>query len=150
MTFAVRIDSSNPTPPYEQLRRQISDAISSGALLAGSQLPTVRQLAGDLGVATGTVMRAYAALESDHLVRTARGAGTTVAAAHTLSADDQQARLVALSKRFVADARLFGATDAQIMAAVQSNVGQSQSQIRERLQTEKLDESSSDFVPVPA
>ena len=41
----------------------------SAALMApGTRLPSVRQLAADLGVATGTVMRAYAELESDGLM----------------------------------------------------------------------------------
>jgi len=124
MTFAVRVDSADPTPPYEQLRRQIADAIGSGVLAVGTQLPTVRQLAGDLGVATGTVMRAYAELEAEKLVRTARGAGTTVAPGATLSANDQQARLGALATRFVGDARLLGAPDTQIVGAIQTILGQ--------------------------
>jgi len=122
MTFAVRVNPTDPTPPYEQLRRQITDAIGSGVLPVGTQLPTVRQLAGDLGVATGTVMRAYTELEVAGLVHTARGAGTTVAAVRQWSADDQRYRLDALAHGYVVDARLLGGTDAQIVAAVQTQL----------------------------
>ncbi|MCL2653967.1 MAG: GntR family transcriptional regulator [Propionibacteriaceae bacterium] len=123
MTFAVRVDASDPTPPYEQLRRQIAEAIGSGVLPVGTQLPTVRQLAGDLGVATGTVMRAYAELEAANLVRTARGAGTRVAAVATLSPNDQQTRLKALAGTFVGTARLLGVDDDQITLAVERSLG---------------------------
>jgi len=118
MTFAVRLDATDPTPPYEQLRRQIADAIGSGVLPAGTQLPTVRQLASDLGIATGTVMRTYAELDTDGLIRSARGAGTTVVEVPTMSPNEQRERLDALTETFVSNARLVGATDTQIQAAL--------------------------------
>ncbi|WP_091669186.1 GntR family transcriptional regulator [Amycolatopsis marina] len=43
--------------------------IDSGSFAEGERLPPVRQLAGDLGVAPGTVMRAYKALERTGHVR---------------------------------------------------------------------------------
>jgi len=118
MTFAVRLTKDDPTPPYEQLRRQIADAISSGVLPAGTQLPTVRQLARDLGVATGTIMRTYTELDTDGLIRSARGKGTTVVDAPTLAPDEQQARLDSITKTYIMDARLLGATDDQITQAL--------------------------------
>ena len=122
MTIAIRLDATDPTPPYEQLRRQIAAAIGSGVLPTGSQLPTVRQLAGDLGVATGTVMRTYTELEAAGLVRTGRGAGTVVAAAPQLSPEAQANRLVALARDYIAQARLLGADDAQIAEALRENL----------------------------
>ncbi|UFU02344.1 GntR family transcriptional regulator [Ruania suaedae] len=75
----VRIDDGDPTPPYAQLRRQLLALVHSGALPAGARLPPIRQLAADLGVAAGTVARAYRELEdSGHLV-SRRGGGTRVA-----------------------------------------------------------------------
>ena len=118
MTFAVRLDAADPTPPYEQLRRQIADAIGSGVLPTGTQLPTVRQLASDLGIAAGTVMRTYAELDTDGLIRSARGAGTTVVEVPTMSPNEQRERLDALTETFVSNARLVGATDTQIQAAL--------------------------------
>lgn len=112
MTVALRLDAHDPTPPYEQLRRQMATAIASGALEAGTRLPTVRQLAADLGVAAGTVMRAYAELESGGLVTTRRGGGTAVASApQALSADERERQLASAAAAFVAQARLLGATD---------------------------------------
>ena len=68
----------DPTPPYEQLRRQFEELILSGSLAGGTRLPSVRQLANDLGLAAGTVARTYKELETSHLVETRRSAGTLV------------------------------------------------------------------------
>ena len=49
------IDPASPTPPFEQLRAQYVAAIASGELPPGSRLPTVRRLAGDLGLALALI-----------------------------------------------------------------------------------------------
>ena len=117
----VRIDPGDPTPPYEQLRRQIAAAVASGTLAPGDRLPTVRQLAGDLGVANGTVMRAYAELEAAGVVVTGRGAGTTVA--HRPASPDPARSLDDLARAFVAQARALGLADEQVLAAVKLAFG---------------------------
>lgn len=73
------IDADGPTPPFEQVRRQLTLLVESGRLVAGERLPSVRGLAEDLGLATGTVARAYRELEASGVVSTRRGAGTRVA-----------------------------------------------------------------------
>lgn len=75
----VEIDPASPVPPYEQLRDQIARTILSGVLAPGAQLPTIRQLASDLGLAPGTVARAYRELEQQRLVVSQRRRGTVVA-----------------------------------------------------------------------
>lgn len=50
-------------PPYEQINTQIRTLIASMQLLPGTLLPSVRQLARDLGVAPNTIVRAYNELE---------------------------------------------------------------------------------------
>lgn len=77
---AVRVDTTSQVPPYEQIRAQLAALIVTGRLAEGDRLPTVRQLATDLGLAPGTVARAYRELEAAELIRTRRGAGTRVAA----------------------------------------------------------------------
>ena len=126
MSLAVRLRPEDPTPPFEQLRSQIAAAITSGDLPTGWRLPTVRQLAGDLGVAAGTVARTYKELEASGIVRTARRAGTTIAAGaaelarSSLAVADSGPGVDALALGFVATARAAGADDAAIEAAVRS------------------------------
>jgi len=124
MTVALRLEPGDPTPPFEQLRRQLATAIESGLLAPESRLPTVRQLAADLGVAAGTVMRAYAELEGSGLVVTRRGGGTAVSASpRTLPDVERQRRLAELATSLVAQARLLGAADDEIRRAVDRQLG---------------------------
>lgn len=80
MNSNVTLDLLSAVPPYEQIRTQIATLIRVGELADGSRLPTVRALAIDLGVAAGTVARAYKELESSGLVVSRRRAGTMVTA----------------------------------------------------------------------
>ena len=75
----VTVDVLDPTPPYEQLRRQLADLIGSGVLSPGDRMPPVRQLAADLGLAVGTVARPDRARGPAGDVRSRRGGGTRVA-----------------------------------------------------------------------
>lgn len=59
----VSINLRDRTPIYIQLERGLRAAIAAGRLRAGDQLPTVRQLAGDLRVNANTVARVYSELE---------------------------------------------------------------------------------------
>ncbi|MFJ2031811.1 GntR family transcriptional regulator [Streptosporangium sp. NPDC087985] len=74
----IRVDVTSPSPPYEQIRAQLAELIRCGVLDAGTRLPPVRQLAADLGLATGTVARAYKELEQSGHVTAKRGGGTRV------------------------------------------------------------------------
>ena len=73
-------DPRSPVPPYEQVRAQLARLVHSGELVPGTRLPTVRRLAGDLGLAANTVARAYRELERDGLITTRGRNGTVVAA----------------------------------------------------------------------
>lgn len=78
MRIAVDLDST--TAQYEQIRAQVVALITAGALREGDRLPTVRMLAADLGIAAGTVARAYRELEAAGQVATKRRVGTVVTA----------------------------------------------------------------------
>ncbi len=73
------VDAGSAVPPFEQLRQQFAAQIDAGELIPGAQLPTVRRLAADLGLAPNTVARTYRELEQSGLVRTAGRRGTVVA-----------------------------------------------------------------------
>ena len=74
----IEIDPASPVPPYEQLRITITALVLRGSLEPEAKLPSIRQLAGDLGLAPGTVARAYRELEADGVVRTRGARGTVV------------------------------------------------------------------------
>ncbi|MGH3493019.1 MAG: GntR family transcriptional regulator [Sciscionella sp.] len=95
----ITVDLDSGIPPWRQVRDQILRAITSGALPAGERLPTIRQLARDLGLASGTVARTYRELESEGWVRTARARGTVIAEA--ADAVDTHPELRAAAREFV-------------------------------------------------
>lgn len=72
------IQTSSPEPVYEQIVRQIHEAVKSGRLRADTPLPTVRQLAGDLVINRNTVARAYRILEEQGMILTAGRKGTFI------------------------------------------------------------------------
>jgi DNA-binding transcriptional regulator YhcF (GntR family) len=74
----LEIDPAAALPPYEQLRQQVTAHVLGGGLTVGDRLPSIRQLANDLGLAVGTVGRAYRELEADGVVTTHGRHGTVV------------------------------------------------------------------------
>ncbi len=106
----ITVDPSSGVPPYEQIRGQIEVLVRAGHLRAGASLPTIRQLAHDLGIAPGTVARAYRELESSRLVESRRRGGTVVLEPSTVRASRSQKdqRLQAAARDLVAAARNLG------------------------------------------
>ena len=76
--FQLALDLHSGVPVYRQLIDQVRGGIASGSLIAGDQLPTVRQLAVDLAINPNTVMRAYRELELGGLLETHQGTGTFI------------------------------------------------------------------------
>ena len=91
-TPAITVDAAAPEPPYEQIRAQIAAQVADGALAPGTRLPTVRALAGTLGIASNTVARAYRELEHAGVVTTRGRAGTVVNGDGTDRASKEAAR----------------------------------------------------------
>jgi GntR family transcriptional regulator len=118
----LQVDLSSPTPPYEQLREQIAGLIATGGLQAGERLPPVRQLAADLGLASGTVARSYQELEQAGLVEGRGRHGTIVPAAAEADAENQSRHqaLSAAADNVASTARELGLSDEAALAAVRS------------------------------
>ena len=123
-TPSLRVETTDPTPPYEQLRRQFVELIRAGALAPGDRLPPLRQLAADLGLAVGTVGRTYRELEAAGLVASRRGGGTRVQRTPVPpSAAERRVALEELAETFVRQARHLGASDDEVRAAVGTALG---------------------------
>ncbi len=72
------VDPASAEPPFEQVRRQVTEQVAAGDLVAGDRLPPVRRLAEDLGLAPNTVARAYRELEQSGVIETRGRAGSFV------------------------------------------------------------------------
>lgn len=74
----IELDMNSSTPIYVQLRNQIVMGIGRGELKLGESLPTVRQLAQDIGVNTMKVNKAYQILKTEGYIKIDRRHGAIV------------------------------------------------------------------------
>jgi len=65
-------------PPYQHLVQQVRRSLRLGLLVAGDQLPTVKEVVGQLAINPNTVLKAYRELEHAGLVAARPGVGTFV------------------------------------------------------------------------
>lgn len=115
------VDIASAVPPYEQIRSQVARMVASGVLAPGTRLPTIQQLAHDLGLAPGTVARAYRELEREDVVHSRRRRGTVVADRPPRA--DGRAVTEALdqaAERFAVEVRQLGADPALALERVRS------------------------------
>lgn len=122
MSALVTVDLRDATPPFEQIRTQIASLIAVGHLADGSRLPTVRALAGDLGVATGTVARAYKELEALGLIESRRRLGTVVTHDPSSGTVDAEGGIQALIIELITTARIAGIEDATLLSLIQGRM----------------------------
>lgn len=88
----IPFDRESEIPIYAQLGAHLREGIHSKMLETGSRLPSIRQMADDLGVNRATVERAYAELEAEGLVETRVGSGTYVLPVYRLPDSDDCGR----------------------------------------------------------
>jgi GntR family transcriptional regulator len=93
--FQIRLDGHSGVPVYRQIMDQVRGGIASGGLVAGEQLPTVRQLAVDLAINPNTVVRAYRELEWGGLLDSNQGTGTFIRAQEIEGSKQERARQLA-------------------------------------------------------
>lgn len=74
----IKIDLQSELPIYTQLKNQIIEGIASGQLKMGEDLPSVRNLASDIGVNMHTVNKAYNLLKQDGYIQVHRQKGVVV------------------------------------------------------------------------
>ncbi|NMH69292.1 GntR family transcriptional regulator [Bacillus sp. RO3] len=74
----IQIESQSKIPIYEQVRNGIMEGIARGDIAPGDILPSVRSLAGDLGVNMHTVNKSYHELESKGVIRIIPKSGAVI------------------------------------------------------------------------
>lgn len=78
MALKISIDKNSSTPAYRQIIQQVTSMVYNGKLKPGDRLPTERELAVELGIARGTIKKAYDALSRDKIIETTQGRGSFV------------------------------------------------------------------------
>jgi DNA-binding transcriptional regulator YhcF (GntR family) len=114
----VRVDPRAAKPLFDQLRTQIIDGVRTGQLGAGARLPTVRELAAELGLAVNTVARAYRELESAGIVETRGRFGTFIA-----RDDPVDITMATAARAYAETARSLGVGPAEALRYVETAFG---------------------------
>jgi GntR family transcriptional regulator len=116
--FAFRLESWSGVPAYLQLVQQVRQALTLGYLRRGDQLPTVKEVAGDLAVNPNTVVKAYRQLEQEGLVTARQGLGTFVTSSVPAVPPARQAALRRALERWLSDAYAAGLDEQAVNALV--------------------------------
>ena len=112
------IDTSDSVPVFAQLINQIKKAVLSGELSSGAALPSIRQLANDMGLNHNTVAKAYRLLERDAVIETKGYRGTFIHPdAKANSAVDLNAWVTSTLSETIKILRGSGVTDSEIRIA---------------------------------
>jgi GntR family transcriptional regulator len=73
-----RLNGNSGVSPYQQIVQQVKSALRLGRLRIGDQLPTVKEVVGNIAINPNTVLKAYRELEHEGLVAARPGVGTFV------------------------------------------------------------------------
>ena len=120
--LTLTIDRGRQEPVYEQVAHQIRQLIALGALGPGMTLPSVRQLAGDLGVNLNTIARAYRLLEGEGFLVIRGRSGVKVAAPAIEVEGPAQTRLLEEMRTTLARLRQAGVTTDELLKVVRAEV----------------------------
>ena len=114
------VDANDKRPLYQQIVDGVKALIARGDLREGVTLPSVRQVAGDVGVNLNTIAFAYRQLQEEGFLTVRHGAGAVVSSrrVHDVEEDELRKPLrTALTQLILA-----GRSDREIVAAVRQEL----------------------------
>ena len=121
MVPSIQVDPRDAVPIWKQIEERVRRLVASRALVPGTPVPSVRDLARDLRINPATVVRAYQRLTEDGILSVRRGEGTFVADAPPAMGRAEKARLLQEgAMRYVSMAATIGASAAEASAEVES------------------------------
>jgi GntR family transcriptional regulator len=115
-----RIDPRSGVPAYRQIVHQVRQALHLGLLHEGDQLPTVKEVVGQVSINPNTVLKAYRELEHEGLAAGRPGLGTFVTKSLVGASIGAHKGLQTELGRWLAKARHAGLDDPSIAALFES------------------------------
>src|ERR1700690_1758790 len=110
------LDPRSGVSPYLQIVQQVRQAVRLGLLVEGEQLPTVKEVVGQLAINPNTVLKAYKELEHEGLASARPGVGTFVTGSLGAESIAAQGPLRQALHRWIVKARRAGLDDESIEA----------------------------------
>lgn len=115
----ITIDETNGIPIWLQLRNRLIYLITSGYFEVGEKLPTMRELAVELGINYNTVSKVYQDIERDGYIMSKRGRGTFVSDAYLQNKDSADNEAESLTDVFIQQCRELGVPRQDIVSLVE-------------------------------
>ena len=117
----IHINHHSGEPIYRQMVEAIKLRITSGELVEGTKLPSIRELARELQINTRTVSKVYEVLDKEGLVVMQHGRGVFVTSPQAvLPARQRRATLMEQARRLLAEATRMGATPEEVLQIMES------------------------------
>lgn len=121
----LKVDAGSGVPLYLQIMESIQQAVDTGYLGPGEQLPSVRELAVDLIISPNTVARAYRELEREGFIVTSQGRGTFISSGvGDVSRRRRRAALRTEMEGLVSRARLLDVTLEELLVMLRECYGE--------------------------
>ncbi|GAB6178756.1 GntR family transcriptional regulator [Desulfotomaculum defluvii] len=111
-------DFNTNQPIYLQIVQRLCRQIIRGELGAGDKLPSVRELAVQMGVNPNTVQRVYSELEKLEVAETRRGLGTFITEKESRLQQLRDELMTEQINSFVTDMKEMGFTASEIVEGV--------------------------------
>ena len=90
MQLIINVDKNSNKYLYKMIADQIAEAVKNGTLKPGEKLPTERELSETLNIARGTINKAYAELENNHVIDIVQGSGSFVSKDKAMNSEDRK------------------------------------------------------------
>lgn len=111
----ISIDYTKREPIYEQIVREVEKLITLGVLTPGSQIPSVRALAYDLGINPNTVKKAYDMLEENGLIISKSTKGTFISDDVSMAKKQKIEELIGKIQDIIKELESYGLTREEII-----------------------------------
>lgn len=111
VVMLITLDRTSGAPVFRQICEQIRFQIAAGTLVAGTPIPSTRELAADLAINPMTVSKAYALLENEGLLERRPGLPLVVRGATARRRDDRETQLERVLRPAVLAARQLGLSE---------------------------------------
>lgn len=111
----LRIDFESETPIYVQLKNQIIEGIAKNELNEGESLPSVRQLAEDIGINMHTVNKTYNLLKQQGFITVHKRRGVIISSREEMKKDNHMDTLREEMSPIVAEAYLRGVSREELL-----------------------------------
>ena len=119
----IQITPGSSLPLYRQVVDQIRGAVATGKLALGDPLPSVRSLAGELGINPNTIAKAYSMMVRDGVLESHQGRGYFVAQQRDIyTRKERMRRLSDIIDPFLAEAVSLGFDESQIVDEIKKRM----------------------------